>query len=235
MNVNERFLIEVQWCLELLHGIATLSALGMGDFSMRETFLMIALSAGLVMGWLPVDIASLNSSLTGQGFPELKDNVVLHGVNGMVQLSEKVDIGGIALGNATTSIDGDRISKYSFSYGGGVLNYSVQQDSFYDIRIGAMLGGGRATLFLRENANLDFDDAIVNFQQTVMRRSFISIQPQVELVLTPTKWLKLRGTAGYLLTLDGGWEQHGVSLSGPPDSLSNVIASFGVEFAFRVE
>lgn len=202
---------------------------------MRETFLMITLSAGLVMGWLPVDIASLNASLTGQGFPELKDNVVLHGVNGMVKLSEKLDIGAVALGNATTSVDGDRISKYSFSYGGGLLSYSLQQADFYDFRVGAMLGGGRATLFVRDTPNLDFDDAVVNFHQTVVRRSFISIQPQVELVLTPIRWLKLRGTAGYLLTLDGGWEQHGVSLSGPPDSLSNVIASFGVEFAFRVE
>lgn len=185
------------------------------------------------MGQITLDLAELNSAFSDAGFPELDSRMVIHGVDAELGYVDGFRLGAFGFGNAATTVDEDRISKLSVSYGGGIASYTFFANSTYELSVGVMIGGGRATLMMLDQASQDFADSLNDFNQTHLRRSFALIQPQVNLTLPIGKWLNLRVSGGYFFTLLAGWEQHGVSMPGPPDSLNSLVVQASLEFAWR--
>lgn len=193
----------------------------------------LIVGSGFVMGQLTLDLDELNASLQAADFPKLQSRLIIHGVDAEVGQIDGFRLGGFGFGNAATAVSGDRISKLSISYGGITPSYTFARDSLYELSVGAMIGGGRATLMMLDRASQDFADSLTQFHQTHLRRSFALLQPYLGLTLPIGKWLNLRISAGYFFTLLADWEQHGVALPGPPDSLNSFIVQASIEIAWR--
>jgi len=185
--------------------------------------------AGFAFEHLNVDITELNEIFSQADYPSLNERILLHGVTASGQLLDHFSYFAIAAGNAMTSTSGDKISKFSFSYGGVAPIYEFISEDRYSISAGLLLSGGRATLMMLSQPSTNFEESIAQPRQTVLRRSFISLKPQLTARAKITDWLNLDLVGGYLFVVGGDWEQHGNVLPGPPQSLNSLTLQATLE------
>jgi hypothetical protein len=186
---------------------------------------------GPMPGLLFWDLAQLNTILKAHDYAPLPNSLFMMGGGGGGGLLKGWRFGGGGAGGEASSSLGIKIAKLSVGFGGVLIGYGLSTSDKYDLTVWLLIGGGGAELTLLDHRSDRFEAAISNSPNTVLKRSFFALQPQVTLGLAILKWLSVRLAAGYLLTLGSSWDQAGNELAGPPANFNGwtiqAMFSFG--------
>ncbi|OGF52696.1 MAG: hypothetical protein A2Z21_03775 [Candidatus Fraserbacteria bacterium RBG_16_55_9] len=189
-------------------------------------------AGGPMPGWIMLDLSGLSTVLEAHGYaPFPTEGMFTMGGGGWGGLLKSWRFGGFGTGGETSSSVGNKAAVLSLGFGGFFLGYGLFSDEAYDVMVGTLIGGGGAELSLLDHRSESFDTAISNPPNTVLKRSFFTLEPQVSVAFTVLKWLSLRISGGYLVTFGGNWDQSGKELVGPPANFNawmvQVMVSFG--------
>lgn len=180
------------------------------------------------IGALSPDLGDLNSKLEANGFAALDGTVLLFGGGGYGAW-ESWRLGGFGGGGMLASEKGAKRSELSMGFG-ALQVARVLPLGGVQLELGAIMGGGGATLTLSDGTPADADEAIGDRFDTVMDRGFFLVGPSVGARIDLTQHLGLQLSAGYLHTL-GEWTHRGsdAKLGGLPD-LNGAFISVGLTF-----
>lgn len=179
-------------------------------------------------GALSPDLGGLNEKLEANGFKPLGGSVVLVGGGGYGAW-DTWRLGGFGGGGALSSKEGAK--RAELSMGLGAMHFArVIPLGGVQLELGAILGGGGATLTLSEGEPADADEAIGKRFDTVVDRGFFLAGPSVGARIDLTRYIGLELSAGYLYTF-GSWTHRASDekLTGLPD-LNGGFITFGITF-----
>lgn len=189
----------------------------------------IRVGGGFSLGWLRMDMSGLNDILKAEGFADLSNNIILTGWGGTVGNKVSHRLGGFGTGGSLSASSGDKETEFEVGYGGFLYERGVYDEEEIDVAVGGMLGAGGMELTLTSSQPENFsgiveDVADEGHNSVTMNKSFIALQPQVNMHYQFSNFGGLDLTAGYLLTHDFGssWEIADRSVAEGP--LSNFTA-----------
>ena len=187
---------------------------------------------GPMPGWVFLDLSELSSVLETHGYaPFPPEGMFTMGGGGGGGFLRGWRFGGAGTGGEISSSVGNKIAKFSLNFGGLFVGYGVYASDTYDVTVGALIAGGGAELALLDHHSESFDTAISSPPNTVLKRGFFALEPQVSVGFSVFEWLSLRVLGGYFVTFGGSWNQNGKELVGPPSNFNawmvQVIVSFG--------
>lgn len=194
----------------------------------------IRAGAGPEIGWLRLNLDDLNNTLVDNGFPDLSNNLFIYGSSGIAGNKIGNRFGGLTMKGSTSNINSDKKSELSISYKGLLYKRGFYATRDLEISAGALFGTGKMQLRLLSNELSDFDDIIGDIAEgrhntATMEKSFIAINPRINLAYSLIGPFDISASAGYLYTHDFGsnWEISDRKISGGP--LSN-FGAFNLTF-----
>lgn len=211
-----------------------------------------SIGGGPTVGYQNVNFDELNSMLTLQGLPALKNGVVYFGGGGFIDIPFKkftwLRIGGFARGftaksTATTTgaVPLTKTAIVDFGEGGLTLDY-VFRLSAIDITLGSSFGTGEYKLNLHQSSLTpstwgNFWAAGNDYSRNLKTRVFTA-QPSLGIGTKLTGFLYAKLNAGYLLSTHGDWKVEDEKVTtGVPDGIKpdgfNVNLTINVGLFFR--
>ena len=180
-------------------------------------------------GWLP-DFGSLNDTLEDHGFARLDKPALLSAGGGYFSV-DGWRIGGMGGQGAADAQKGANFAQLEASFGGGHFARALRLGRHTSLDVGALFGGGRATLILSQGSPSTIEEAVQNRYDTVLATDFAVVGPVVGLQYNLWGWLAFRLEVGHLFTL-GSWTHstRGSKVIGGP-SLTGPYVSFTVGVA----
>lgn len=198
----------------------------------------VRVGGGPELGWFRLDLGDLNSILTDSGFPELSNNLFVYGSSGVVGRKIGNRFGGITMRGSTNNESGNTKSELSVNYKGLVYKRGFYATRDLEMSAGALFGTGNMELRLLADDPGDFESIVGDIADsghntTTMEKSFIVINPRINLAYSIIGPFDISASAGYLLTHDLGsnWEISDRKISSGP--LSNFRA-FNLTFQLFV-
>lgn len=187
-------------------------------------------SEGRGFGWigtLAPELGALNDRLEAWGFPRLGGVVTLFGGGGYGAW-ENWHLGGFGAAGMLASREGPKRTELSLGFG-ALRAARVWPLGGVQLELGAVVGGGGATLILSEGEPADIDEALGNRFDTVIDAGFWLAGPSVGARIDLAPHVGLIVSAGYIHTLGIGWEHRGsgAKLSGLPD-LNGAFLQVGI-------
>ncbi len=184
---------------------------------------------GPEIGWLNLDLKDLNIILVGNGFPEINNNLFIYGSSGIAGRKIGNRFGGLTLKGSTESRYGDKKSELSINYSGLLYKRGFYATRNLEISAGALFGTGGMQLRLLSDDPEDFENVVGDIADgrhntVTMEKSFVAINPRINLAYSIIGPVDISASAGYLLTHDFGsnWEIAGREIGDGP--LSNFRA-----------
>ncbi len=221
----------------VLLAVVSWSFFGLG----QEKPKVFQLNSSPILGWVFLDLASLNASLKGQGYPAVADNLFVGGARNLILPRGVFGRWSFWASNWYGSLmahQEDKLSRLTFVWGGAVAEHPLA-----DIMRGSTLSGGLfagvgiVTLTLLDHRAQSFQDALSRPAGVFLSRWYFTVQPHLCLSLPlftikekDLRTLSLKLSVGYMLTFDNGaWDQEGRALKGPPDRFNgwNIQLSLG--------
>lgn len=183
---------------------------------------------GSWIGWFMPDLTDFNDKLESNGLPTLDGTFTLYGGGGYGEWNN-IRLGGFGGGGSLAKEEGAKRSELSMGFG-GVHAARVWTLDKIKLEVGAVVGGGGATIVLSDGTPSSGDDAIVNPYDTVIDRGFFLVGPSLGARLNVTDLMAVHLSAGYLHTI-GDWKHRNAktTLSGFPD-LNGSYISIGFVF-----
>jgi hypothetical protein len=133
-------------------------------------------------------------------------------------------------GGESTVSEGDRRVTLAVSYYGLILESGRAWDPDLTVVLGAMFGGGSLELTLVHDTPASFDEAVGTPLRTAMTKPLYVLQPYIAFEARPLSWLSTRLQLGVLWGLADPWDIEEEELSGPPRSVTALVASLAVQF-----
>ncbi len=190
---------------------------------------------GPLPGLLLLDLEGLNEKLEANGYAPLAEMVFIMGGGGFGGEVEGLRFGGLGWGGEVSSQAGQKVAKLSIGFGGFMLERGLSSGERYSLALGAVIGGGDAALDLLDHRSSSFDDAVSNPANTSLTRGFFGVQAYAGLEFALLDWIMLKVSLGYLWTFGEPWQQAGLALTGPPESLSAPSVQVMIAFGGRAE
>ncbi len=177
-----------------------------------------------------LDLKGLNAVVTGAGYPHVNEVLFTIGGSGYGDVGDDIRFGGIGGGGETTTSNGGRTSRLRFEYYGLMVEKAAASDSGLTVVLGATLGGGNLDLQLIDRFPSSFDDAVGTPYVASMTKDFYMVQPYIAFEAVPLSWMTTRFQLGLMWALTDGWMFEEVEFSGPPRTLTGVVASLTIRF-----
>jgi len=182
-----------------------------------------------------LDLGELNAAVTAAGYPRISEVLFTMGGSGYGGRSDGVRFGGTGGSGATTSISGERSVRFGFETYGLLIEKAAASNSGLTIVLGAVLGGGSLDLRLIDRFPDSFEDAVGAPYVASMTKGFYALQPYVAFEARPLRWMATRFRVGFLWALTDPWTFEEVEFSGPPRTLTGLVASLTVQFGAHGE
>lgn len=156
---------------------------------------------------LEADLAGINNILQANGFDDLTGTYMpLFGGYGMGNVGNGWFIGGAGYGYEKIqkiSIDGGtRRYEYHIGFGGVTINKKVALMKDVIVDLGLLVGGGTATLELRQtDGDYSWDDDFDNnpsYYSLKYRKRFFAYHPSAGVLVRVLPWMGVHGSVGYL-------------------------------------
>ncbi len=177
-----------------------------------------------------LDLSGLNAAVTAAGYPRISEVLFTMGGSGYGGRSDGVRFGGMGGSGTTTSIDGERSVRFGIETYGLLVEKVAASDSGLTIVLGTVLGGGSLDLRLIDRFPDSFEDAVGAPYVASMTKGFYALQPYVAFEARPLSWMAARFQVGFLWALTDPWAFEEVEFSGPPRTLTGLVASLTVQF-----
>ena len=177
-----------------------------------------------------LDFGGLNGAVTAAGYPRISEVLFVMGGSGYGGRADGIRFGGLGGGGATTSRNGERSVRLDLDYYGFLVEKAAASDSGLTIVLGAMLGGGSLDLRLIDRFPDSFEDALGAPYVASMTKGFYMLQPYVAFEARPLSWMSARFQLGFLWALTDPWAFEEAEFSGPPRTLTGLVASLTVQF-----
>ncbi len=181
-----------------------------------------------------LDLGGLNAAVTAVGYPRISEVLFTMGGSGYGGWSEGVRFGGVGGSGATISRDGERSVRFGLETYGLMIEKVAASDSGLTIVLGTVLGGGSLDLRLIDRFPDSFEDAIGAPYVASMTKQFYGLQPYVAFEARPLSWMATRFQLGFLWALTDPWAFEEAEFSGPPRTLTGLVASLTVQFGGHV-
>lgn len=168
-------------------------------------------NGGSQISLLKLSYGNLNDVLQGYGFEPLSEWAVLWGGGGIGGMISGVRVGGYGAGGDITSLTGDgEKAALSMGFGGLVVENGVYHNGKTDIAVGAMIGGGGATLQLKR-------PLAGGVQKQEFSKGFLILEPRVNVHYQIVEWVGVELIASYMLThdFDQKWSINNQTVTGP--------------------
>jgi len=182
-----------------------------------------------------LDLGGLNAAITAAGYPRISEVVFTMGASGYGGRAAGIRFGGVGGGGATTSRNGERSVRFGIETYGLLVEKAAAGDSELTIVLGTMLGGGSLDLRLIDRFPDSFEDAVGAPYVASMTKEFYAVQPYIAFEATPLSWMAARFQLGFLWALTDPWAFEEVGFSGPPRTLTGLVASLTVRFGGHEE
>jgi len=177
-----------------------------------------------------LDLGGLNAAVTSAGYPRINELLFTMGGTSYGGRFDGVRFGGTGGSGATTSRDGERSVRFGFESYGLLVEKVAASDSGLTVALGTVLGGGSLDLRLIDRYPDSFDDAVGAPYVASMTKCFYTLQPYVAFEARPLSWITTRFQVGFLWALTDRWVFEEVEFSGPPRTLTGLVASLTVQF-----
>jgi len=177
-----------------------------------------------------LDLGELNAAITAAGYPRISEVLFTMGGSGYGGWSDGVRFGGVGGSGATTSINGERSVRFGLETYGLLVEKVAASDSGLTIALGTVLGGGSLDLRLIDRFPDSFEDAVGAPYVASMTKGFYALQPYIAFEARPLHWMATRFQVGFLWALTDRWTFEEVEFSGPPRTLTGLVASLTVHF-----
>ena len=195
--------------------------------------------AGVGGGPMPsilfLDLGDLNAAVTAAGYPRISEVLFAMGGSGYGGRADGIRFGGVGGGGATTSRDGERSVRFGLDYYGFLVEKATASDAGLTVVLGTLLGGGRLDLRLIDRFPDSFEDAVGAPYVASMTKELYALQPYIAFEARPLHWLATRFQVGFLWTLTDPWAFEEAEFSGPPRTLTGLVASLTVQFGGRAD
>jgi hypothetical protein len=185
---------------------------------------------GPVPSILFLDLGGLNAAVTAAGYPRISEVLFTMGGSGYGGRVNGIRIGGIGAGGATTSRSGERSVRFGVDYYGLLVEKATASGSGLTIVLGTLLGGGSLDLRLIDRFPDTFADAVGAPYVASMTKEFYALQPYIAFEARPLSWMATRFRVGFMWALTERWAFEEVEFSGPPRTLTGLVASLTVQF-----
>ncbi len=180
-----------------------------------------------------LQLDTLNSAITSAGYPRLSDLMFTMGGSGYGGTGDGLRFGGMGGGGMTSATNGERSATLDFEYYGMLIEKATQSKSDLTVVLGTMLGGGGLDLRLIDRFPDAFDDAVGTPYVSSMTKGFYAVQPYVAFETRPLPWMASRLQLGFFWALTDRWSFEDVEFSGPPGTLTGLMASLTIQFGGR--
>ncbi|MFN2363863.1 MAG: hypothetical protein ABR596_06150 [Halarsenatibacteraceae bacterium] len=184
---------------------------------------------GPEIGWLRLDLDDLNNILAANTFPELNNNIFIYGSSGVAGSKIGNRFGGLTLKGSNQSKAGDKLTRLSINYYGLVYERGFYAAEDLEFSAGAIFGTGGMELRLLSDKPGDFESIVGDIadgshNSSTMGKSFLALNPQINMSYSLVGPIDIAVSAGYLFTYDfnSNWEIAGNEITGGP--LSNFRA-----------
>ncbi len=157
---------------------------------------------GNAVGYLFLKLDDLNQELTGAGFNEMPKGMVVWGGYGVGEIGDgKWSIGGVGGRGSATSPASEgtppKTASLEIGYGGVLVQYNVWRSDKASLGVGAVLGGGAATLTTKQGAIADFDELLGAGNSASLWRLYLMAQPQASITFPASTFADVRIAGGY--------------------------------------
>jgi hypothetical protein len=194
--------------------------------------------AGVGGGPMPsilfLDLGGLNAAVTGAGYPRISELLFTMGGSGYSRRGDGVRFGGMGSGGATTSTNDERSVRFGLDYYGFLVEKATASASGLTVVLGSVLGAGSLDLRLIDRLPDSFEDAVGTPYVASMTKGFYALQAYIAFEARPLSWMATRFQLGFLWALTDPWTFEEVEFSGPPRTLTGLVASLTVRFGGRV-
>ena len=177
-----------------------------------------------------LDLGCLNAAVTAAGYPRINELLFTMGGSGYGGQHDGIRLGGMGRSAATTSRDGERSVRFGLDTYGLLIEKATASDSGLTVVLGTLLGGGSLDLRLIGRFPNSFEDAVGAPYVASMTKGFYTLQPYIAFEATPLSWMATRFQVGFLWALTDPWAFEEVEFSGPPRTLTGLVASLTVRF-----
>ena len=193
----------------------------------------VAGGGGLMPSILFLDLGEVNAAVTAAGYPRI--NELLFTMGGGVHGGRigGVRLGGVGGSGATTSRIGERSVRFGLDYYGLLIEKATASDAGLTVVLGTLLGGGSLDLRLIDRFPDSFEDAVGAPYVASMTKELYALQPYIAFEARPLSWMATRFQLGFLWALTDPWAFEEVEFSGPPRTLTGLVASLTVQFGGR--
>lgn len=183
-------------------------------------------------GLFTPDLDAFNQKASLEGFPTLDGSLTVYGGGGY-GASKRWHIGGFGGGGNFVAREGVKRSELSIGFGAAHIA-RVWPMGGMRVELGAVMGGGGASLLLSDGTPASGDDALSNRYDTIIDQGFFLVGPSIGAHIDLTDHMGFQITAGYLQTINGSWKHRNgdVHLTGLPD-LNGSFVSIGFTFGGR--
>lgn len=190
---------------------------------------------GPLPGVILLNLAGLNECLGANGYAPLPEMIFVMGGGGWGGEVRGLRFGGLGWGGEVSSLAGQKAAKLSIGFGGFMIERGLSAGPGYSLSVGAVIGGGGADLELLDHRSSSFEDAISNPANTALTRGFFGLQAYAGLEFALLDWIMLKLSLGYLWTFGEPWQQAGLPLIGPPETLSAPLVQVMIAFGGRAK
>ncbi len=200
------------------------------DFGQRTVETRLTAIGGFLLGWLTLDLDETNAVLEQAGYPGLGELVLMRGGGGSGSARGNIALGGLGLSGTTDAIQGGRSVALEVGFSGVTLDWVTRPAEQLLIGVGAVLGGGSATLTARRRFADDVEDALTTPTTTYLNAGFFGGMGMIRVRVGITRGIWLEGWGGYLLGFPGRWQDEDRALAGPSVPAQGPVFGVGISF-----
>ncbi len=209
-------------------------------------------AGGFEMGFLELDLPTLNDRLQTIGLAPLPSQMYLTGGGGWGYVGNNIRVGGLGIGGQCKSYGkpGEiaKEVKLGIGFGGFLIEKAFHPFNKTELYLGAVFGGGSADITIDQSSGaLSWDEmwnrgvaadsvsSAINYHnfQMSMNNEFAMVMPSVGLRYNVLRWCALGVNVGYLYTYmdDSGWEMDGKKIyEAPSFDFSNLFYRVNIYF-----
>ncbi len=177
-----------------------------------------------------LNLGELNAVVTAAGYPRISEVLFTMGGSGYGGWGDGIRFGGMGANGAVTSTSDERSVRFGIETYGFLVEKATASDSGLTIVLGTILGGGSLDLRLIDRFPDSFEDAVGAPYVASMSKGFYALQPYIAFEARPLSWLATRFQVGFLWALTDPWAFEEIEFSGPPRTLTGLVASLTVQF-----
>ncbi|MEA4883897.1 MAG: hypothetical protein VB144_09660 [Clostridia bacterium] len=195
--------------------------------------------SGNSVGWVFLKTDELNGQLTDHGFAEMPKGMFIWGGYGIGDIpGGKWSIGGWGAGGNAKSVSGSgasaKTATLALSMGGIMAQYNISVSEKVRFGLGAVLGGGAATLTATSGQVGGFEDLLGPGHSSSAWRPYLLAQPQASLAFPVSQMIDARISGGYtFMYAPVGWiegSRFREHFQGPLKTIGVPFIELGISF-----